>query len=192
MPTKMVMKLNALSKIRKIRGKTLKFSNSLTKIWHPDVRRKILRHHQIKWAGKPETWFLTSRRIYFKLSGDQKIFLWKKFGFLWDGRFSRNLSASRYRHSRGFAPGPGLKAMRQSGPGQKSARQFRHQNSAGEQIPTSRDKNPGQSRCPKSRECPLPYLASSIRHACSGFTRLSNFQRLSQRPPLLLIFYQVV
>ena len=89
MPTKVVMKLYALSdkldsKLRKIlisatkkictffsadenfykvwsymKEKILKFLNKITKIWHLDVWRKILRHHQIKWAGKGDDENLT-------------------------------------------------------------------------------------------------------------------------------------
>ena len=62
-----------------------------------------------------------------------------------DGRLSRDLSGSRSRKSRGLGQGPGLRAKGQSGPGQKSAGQSQYFNPAGQQILTSRDKNPGQS-----------------------------------------------
>ena len=50
------------------------------------------------------------------------------------------------RKSPRFGPGPVFKATGQSGPGQQSAGKSRYQNPAGQQIPTFRDKNPGQSR----------------------------------------------
>ena len=68
----------------------------------------------------------------------------------------------------GPGPGPGLRATGQSGLGYKSAGQSRKQNPAGQQIPTSRDKNPGQSLDgpadgdKKSRDCPFSSFAHPL------------------------------
>ena len=62
-----------------------------------------------------------------------------------DGRLSRDNVRILVPCRKSPWSGPGLKAKRQSGLGQKSAGQSWYWNSAGQQIPVFRDKNPAQS-----------------------------------------------
>ena len=117
---------------------------------------------------------LTKMRLNFEYYGQTLSF------YLWnstppsDTWYSQRLAVAR-----GLGQGPGLRARGQSEPGEKSAGQSWYLNPAGQQIPTSRDKNSGQSR--DGPAVPWFYVMHiPFSYAVPGFNFLP-FELLSQK-----------